>query len=250
MCLGKPYSFYRRTKGATAIEYGILAALIVLLALFFITITGVNLKNVFTQLGTAFSGGVQYAQNCAPAAKNYPVVFTNYNPDGLPWGFPGDSCGQGGISGPPTTKLNYTYLFSFNGNGDFTGLSYTNSAGQQVVYAVVANPWPGYNFNTYRYQGPVTLFSDGYSDSASYISGTSETFAAFSKTCESGASQSYQYSDTLSLYSGANNQQNINVIYAPGTPYKTSGGAFICGNTHIATSTTPSNITITNPLLK
>ena len=47
----------RFKKGVTAIEYGLLAALIAIAALFVIEFTGVNLKNVFEDIGGGLNGG-------------------------------------------------------------------------------------------------------------------------------------------------------------------------------------------------
>lgn len=53
-------------RGATAIEYGLLAALIIVLCLFALTNTGVNLKNIFNDLGIGMSkssGGITLSYN-------------------------------------------------------------------------------------------------------------------------------------------------------------------------------------------
>lgn len=72
-------SFRKRHRGGvTAIEYGLLAALIAVFALFFISLTGVNLKNIFEDLGNslnssvtssvaAWNGGTSWSQTGSPA---------------------------------------------------------------------------------------------------------------------------------------------------------------------------------------
>jgi pilus assembly protein Flp/PilA len=48
--------FLKSDKGATAIEYGLIAALISVVIITALTLTGNSLKNVFTHVSTVLSG--------------------------------------------------------------------------------------------------------------------------------------------------------------------------------------------------
>ena len=74
----------RLKKGVTAIEYGLLAALIAIAALFVIELTGVNLKNVFEDIGGGLNGssvssGPLYASSSWTSAGAYTFVCQNPN---------------------------------------------------------------------------------------------------------------------------------------------------------------------------
>ena len=49
--------FLRDETGATAIEYGLIAALISVVIIAAVTLVGNNLKQVFTNIGTQLNGG-------------------------------------------------------------------------------------------------------------------------------------------------------------------------------------------------
>lgn len=137
----------RRRRGATAIEYGILAALIIMAILAFLTLTGVNLNNIFTGLGSSLNlsstPAVQYASNCSPAAaENIPYYYDQDT--GTQVTFPSYSCGSDGINGPPTSSV-YT---TFGDSWGPTVIAYQNSSGSQSIYAELASSGPNGPSNT------------------------------------------------------------------------------------------------------
>jgi Flp pilus assembly pilin Flp len=216
-------SKFKGRRGVTAIEYGILAALIIMLAIAFIGLTGVNLKNVFNGVGSGLSPqkiiSVAFAQNCAPAAA-LPNPYYIDQDNGTQLSFPTYSCGTDGINGPPTSNVYTT-------QGDSWGptvLAYTNSSGTQSIYAEVASSGPNGPSQTgsFAYSGSFGWgFQDGYGYNAAWVTGSGMTFSQFQSIC--------QGSSTLTLYSGVHN----NVTYSGGTAYKTSDGSYVCGGATI-----------------
>lgn len=56
-------AFLKNNKGATAIEYGLIAALIAVAAIAAMTSLGQNLNNTFTEVSTAMGGAQAPASN-------------------------------------------------------------------------------------------------------------------------------------------------------------------------------------------
>ena len=55
--LAKIRNFLREEEGVTAIEYGVIAALIIVVCLIAITAVGTNLSGIFNQVATALLSG-------------------------------------------------------------------------------------------------------------------------------------------------------------------------------------------------
>lgn len=66
-----------------------------------------------------------------------------------------------------------------------------------------------------------TAFQDGYTYNAAFVKAYKMSFFNFSVSCTSGLNVSVGYTSP-----GGNS--NSTVTYAPGTPYQTSDGSYIC----------------------
>lgn len=126
----------RRRRGATAIEYGLIAGLIIIVTLLFLTLTGVNLKNIFDGLGTSLQNA-QVSNAVDPYAAN----------------------GIAPPTGAVTLNNNIPGLYGPGLSATLTGYTYSNG---QVYSAKLPllNGGSGY----------VTVYSDGFTASPSDIS--------------------------------------------------------------------------------
>ena len=224
----------RFRRGATAIEYGILAALIVVLAIFAITTTGINLNNVFDGLGNGISGSISqnnvnptYIQNCGPASQDN-ISYYDYPSVPGYWSFPSYTCGQFGINGPETTNL----VGSNNSQGYNDALISYVQNGKNVPYASLIG-----NSNAVPVTGSSgTAFNDGYSFNAAFVSGTGLNFSQFQTICQNGGNS---IQNTLSA-AGLPSNLGYNApppVYASGNAYETPTGDFVCGHTKLTSGT-------------
>ncbi len=201
-------------RAATAVEYGLIAGGILLAIILGVTHAGISLANLFGGMSnSAVTASTQmppvlFAQNCGPAAAQTNVVY------GYGWSFPSYACGVDGINGPSgPVKDMYT-----TGGSDWYQIGTLNSQGSLVPYDLKMS---GTN-------GPALgdMFLDGYSFSAALVQQTGISFSQWSAKCSAGGVPV----ENLFPYPVATGN---NTVYARGTPYKTAGGDFICGNTSI-----------------
>ncbi|WP_287787369.1 Flp family type IVb pilin [Acidiphilium sp.] len=209
----------RRRRGATAIEYGLIAGLVLIVALGFLTLTGVNLKNIFDGLGTSLqnSVGVPYASNCGPASQ----VNINYYAN---WPFPLYACGQYGIAGPANANI---FSLANDSYGTYA-IGYTNSSGQTVPYASKIS-----YTETVASGSSGTAFNDGFSYNAAFVNGSHLSFSTFQSICQAGGNSLLNVNNAVGL---TNNFGTLGPapVYAPGTAYKTSSGGYVCSSSLIS----------------
>ena len=191
-------SILRRRRGATAIEYGLIAALIVILAIGALIFTGVSLNNIFGTIGgnlktaNAGSASLVLAKNCSTTTSV--TNWSSLRPISS-WTTPSGACGT--IGGLPSTALNGTNWDSTYGG--FISFGYKNAQGVNVQWA-----------DSIENNG--TAFADGYVY-ASYPT----SFSIFSQQCAAGST--VYLTDT---------GINAPMTYASGTASIAPNGSYVC----------------------
>lgn len=113
-----------------------------------------------------------------------------------------------------------------NSAGTFE-IGYTNSSGQTVPYAAFV----GYS-DSIGSGASGTAFNDGYSFNSSFVNGYNLSFSQFQSICQSGGNGLLSILNNVGLPNDLGSY-GPTPIYAPGTAYKTSSGAYVCGNSSL-----------------
>ncbi len=203
----------RARAAASALEYGVIAALILLVILGAVTHLGVNLKTLFgTESTSISSASAQIGGASSPycSAQNL-AAPSLYSAVGQPWVYPSAACGSNGITAPGGTL---SCGFAYPGGCVFT--QYKNSSGVEVSYSELVN-----FSNTVNSPSSETMFHDGYVMSVSYRAYIGLSYSQLAEQCSAGG------------YTVSNSYLGDTIVYNAGTPSVDSAGDFVCGGTSI-----------------